>query len=85
MIFRSHCLRGFGLPASGFLRAFLEFYNLQPHHLMPNAVMLLSAFVTLCEGFLGVLPRSSSGRNSSKASSAPSSQACPPFAEPLLP
>ena len=56
VIFRSHCLRGFGLPASGFLRAFLEFYHLQPHHLTPNAVMLLSAFVTLCEGFLGVLP-----------------------------
>ena len=54
VIFRSHCLRGFGLPASRFLRAFLEFYHL--HHLTPNAVMLLSAFVTLCEGFLCVLP-----------------------------
>ena len=56
VVFRSHCLRGFGLPASGFLRSFLEFYNLQPHHLTPNAVMLLSAFVSLCEGFLGLLP-----------------------------
>ena len=28
VIFRLHCLRGFGLPVSGFLRAFLEFYNL---------------------------------------------------------
>ena len=28
VIFRSHSLRGFGLPASGFLRAFLEFYHL---------------------------------------------------------
>ena len=56
VIFRSHCLRGFGLPASWFLRSFIEFYNLQPHHLTPNAVMLLSAFVALCEGFLGVLP-----------------------------
>ena len=28
VVFRSHCLRGFGLPASGFLRSFLEFYNL---------------------------------------------------------
>ena len=56
VIFRSHCLRGFGLPVSRFLRSFLEFYNLQPHHLTPNAVMLLSAFVSLCEGFLGVLP-----------------------------
>lgn len=56
VIFRSHFLRGFGLLASGFLCSFLEFYHLQPHHLTPNAVMLLSAFVTLCEGFLGVLP-----------------------------
>ena len=56
VVFRSHFLRGFGLPASGFLRSFLEFYNLQPHHLTPNAVMLLSAFVSLCEGFLGLLP-----------------------------
>ena len=56
VIFRSHYLRGFGLPASRFLRAFLDFYNLQPHHLTPNAVMLLSAFVSLCEGFLGLLP-----------------------------
>ena len=56
VVFRSHCPRGFGLPASGFLRSFLKFYNLQPHHLTPNAVMLLSAFVPLCEGFLGLLP-----------------------------
>ena len=56
VVFRSHCLRGHGLPASSFFRSFLEFYNLQPHHLTPNTVVLLSAFVTLCEGFLGVLP-----------------------------
>ena len=54
--FRSHFLRGLGLPASGFFRSFLEFYQLQPHHLTANTVVLLSAFVTLCEGFLGVLP-----------------------------
>ena len=41
---------------SGFLRSSLEFYHLQPHHLTPNTVMLLGAFVTLCEGYLGVLP-----------------------------
>ena len=56
VIFHWHCLRGFGLPASGFLRSFLDFYNLQPHHLTPNMVVLLSAFGTLCDGFLGVLP-----------------------------
>ena len=56
VIFRSHCLCGLGLLASSFFRSFLEFYGLQPHHLTPNAVVVLSAFVALCEGFLGVLP-----------------------------
>ena len=56
MIFYSHCLCSVGLPASGFFRSFLEFYHLQPHHLTPNTLVLLLAFVTLCEGFLGVLP-----------------------------
>ena len=56
VIFRSHFQRGLGLPASSFFRSFLEFYQLQPHHLTPNAVVLLSAFVTLCEGYLCVLP-----------------------------
>ena len=50
VIFRSHFLRGFGLPASGFFRSFLDFYHLQPHHLTPNTVTLLSAFVMMCEG-----------------------------------
>ena len=49
-------MRGLSLPASKFFRSFLEFYQLQPHHLTPNTVVLLSAFVTLCEGYLGVLP-----------------------------
>ena len=56
VIFRSDNLRGLGLPASSFFRSFLEFYGLQPHHLTPNTVVLLSAFVNLCEGFLGILP-----------------------------
>ena len=56
VVFRSHFLRGIGLPASAFFRSFLDFYQLQPHHLTPNTVVLLSAFVTLCEGYLGVLP-----------------------------
>ena len=56
MVFRSHFLRGIGLPVSAFFRSWLDFYQLQPHHLTPNAVVLLSAFVTLCEGYLGVLP-----------------------------
>ena len=56
VVFRSHFLRSFGLPVSGFLRSFLDFNNLQPHHLMPNAVTLLSTFVTACEGYISILP-----------------------------
>ena len=44
------------MPASNFFRSFLEFYGLQLHHLTPNMVVLLSAFVTLCEGLIDVLP-----------------------------
>ena len=47
VIFRSQCLRGLSLPASGFFRSFLEFYGVQPHHLTPNTVVLLSDFVTV--------------------------------------
>ena len=56
VIFHSHLMRGLGLPASGFFHSFLEFHGLQPHHHTPNTMVLLSAFATLCEGFLGVLP-----------------------------
>ena len=56
VVFTSHFAHGFGLPASTFFRAFLDYYHLQPHHLSANAVMLLSAFVTFCEGYLGVRP-----------------------------
>src|SRR3954462_8771975 len=56
VVFRSHLTRGLGLPASGFFRSFLEFHGLQPHHLTPNTVVLLAAFASLCEGFLGVFP-----------------------------
>ena len=71
VVFRSHFLHGFSLPVSAFFRSWLEFYQLQPHHLTPNAVVLLSAFVTLCEGYLGVPPPSSSGGSSSSPSSVP--------------
>ena len=56
IIFWTHFLRGFGLPASGFLCSFLNFYHLQPHHLTPNMVVLLSAFMTFSEGYLSILP-----------------------------
>ena len=56
VVFLTHFERGFGLPASTFFRAFLEFFGLQPHHLRTGAIVQLSGFVTLCEGYLGVEP-----------------------------
>ena len=56
VVFLTHFERGFGLPASTFFRGFLEFFGLQPHHLGAGAIVQLSGFVTLCEGYLGVEP-----------------------------
>lgn len=56
VVFTAHFPRGFALPVSGFFRQFLDHFGLQPHHLGPNTIMLLSAFVTLCDGYLGVRP-----------------------------
>ena len=46
VVFSSHLARGLALPASPFLREFLNFYGLQLHHLGANSITLLSCFVT---------------------------------------
>ncbi|KAE8785328.1 hypothetical protein D1007_40982 [Hordeum vulgare] len=57
VVFNKHFYTGFGLPASSFFSEWLHFFGLQRHHLAPNAILRLSAFVVLCEGFLGIEPR----------------------------
>ncbi|KAE8768599.1 hypothetical protein D1007_59914 [Hordeum vulgare] len=57
VVFDEHFYRGFGLVASSFFSEWLHFFGLQPHHLAPNAILQLSAFVVLYEGFLGIEPR----------------------------
>ncbi|KAE8805151.1 hypothetical protein D1007_18790 [Hordeum vulgare] len=57
VVFTEHSHRGFGLPASAFFSEWVRFFGLQPHHLAPNAILQLSAFVILCEGFVGIEPR----------------------------
>src|SRR4051794_21144105 len=59
VVFVAHFERGFGLLVSKFFRDFLDFHRLQPHHLAANLIMMMSGFVTLCEGYLGI--RSSIG------------------------
>ncbi|KAI5017651.1 hypothetical protein ZWY2020_042539 [Hordeum vulgare] len=57
VVFNEHFYRGFGLPTSALFSECLRFFGLQPHHLAPNAILQLSAFVILCEGFVGIEPR----------------------------
>ncbi|KAE8816537.1 hypothetical protein D1007_05869 [Hordeum vulgare] len=57
VVFVEHFYRGFGQPASSFFVEWLQFFGLQPHHLAPNAILQLAAFVVLCEGFVGIAPR----------------------------
>jgi hypothetical protein len=56
VVFLSHFERGFGLPLSDFGVEFFDHFDLQPHHLTANAILILSCFVTFCEAYLGVWP-----------------------------
>jgi hypothetical protein len=56
VVFYDHFPQGFALPVSSFLRQFLDYFRLQPHHIGANAMMILSAFTTLCEAYLGIWP-----------------------------
>ncbi|KAK1681354.1 hypothetical protein QYE76_042202 [Lolium multiflorum] len=56
VVFLAHFERCFGLPASDFFCQFLDFYQLQPHHLPGNAIFYLSCYVSFMEGYIGFLP-----------------------------
>jgi hypothetical protein len=48
--------RGFGEPASRFMRAILHFYGVELHNLSPNSIAQVAIFTAVCEGFLGIDP-----------------------------
>jgi hypothetical protein len=48
--------RGFGMPPHQFIRSLQWYYGLELHHLTPSGVLLIVAFVTLCEAYLGIDP-----------------------------
>jgi hypothetical protein len=54
VVFIAHFERGFALPVSDFFQDFLDYYELQPHLLLANAVMTLSAFAAFSEGYAGI-------------------------------
>jgi len=48
--------RGLATPAQKFLRGLLHYYKVELHHLNPNGIQHIAAFIALCEGFLGISP-----------------------------
>lgn len=54
VVFAAHIAHGFGLPASAFFHRFLEFFDLQPHHLGANDILQLATFVAFGEGYIGI-------------------------------
>jgi hypothetical protein len=56
VMFLAFLLRGLSFPAHEFLRGLLFIYGVQLHQLMPNSILHIACFVTLCEFFLGIEP-----------------------------
>jgi hypothetical protein len=48
--------RGFCAPLNQFLRLLLQFYGLELHHLTPSRILHITAFITLCEAYMGIEP-----------------------------
>jgi hypothetical protein len=48
--------RGFGVPASRFMRAILHVYGVELHNLSPNSTSQAAIFAAVCEGYLGIAP-----------------------------
>jgi hypothetical protein len=48
--------RGFGVPASHFMRA-LHYYKVGLHHLAPNSISQTAIFVAVYKGYLGMEPQ----------------------------
>jgi hypothetical protein len=46
--------RGFGVPASRFMRAILHVYGVELHNLSPNSIAQAAIFAAVYEGFLGI-------------------------------
>src|SRR6266540_3726247 len=56
VVFTSFFYWGFLLPSSSFFRGLLRFYGIKLVNLNPNSILQISAFIHLCEAFLGVCP-----------------------------
>jgi len=56
VVFRAHFERGFSMPPSKFLLKVLARYNAQMYNFPLNSIQVLSGYIALCEGYLGIEP-----------------------------
>ena len=54
VVFEPFFYRGFALPTRFFFRGLLHFYGIELVNLNLNSILHISAFIHLCEAFLGV-------------------------------
>ena len=52
----SHFLRGLGFALNPFVRGLMFYYGLDFHDLAPDSILLISAFIVMCEAFLRTPP-----------------------------
>jgi hypothetical protein len=48
--------QGFDVSLHWFLRSLLQHYDLELHNLTPLGILHITAFVTLCEAYMGIDP-----------------------------
>jgi hypothetical protein len=48
--------RGLMIPLHPFFQGLLHHYQIELQHLNPNGIQQIAAFITLCEGYLGIKP-----------------------------
>jgi hypothetical protein len=56
VMFLTFLVRCLSLPSHEFLHGLLFVYGVQLHQLMPNSLLHIAFFITLCEVFLGIDP-----------------------------
>ena len=52
----SHFLHGLGFTLNPFVRGLMFYYGLDFHDLSPDSILLISAFIVMCEAFLRTPP-----------------------------
>jgi hypothetical protein len=48
--------RGFGVPASRFMRALPHYYGVELHNFNPNSIAQAAIYAAVCEGYLRIDP-----------------------------